>query len=43
LALKPTTAPTSTTFAKKEKEQQTPSSVIELGPEEVVEVEQLST
>ena len=42
-APKPTTAPTSTTFAKKEKEQQTPSPMIELGPEEVLEVKQLST
>lgn len=38
---KPTTTLTSTTFAEKEKKQQTPSPMIELGLEEILEVEQL--
>ena len=38
---KPITTPASTTFAKKEKEQQPPSLVVEFELEEVMEVQQL--
>lgn len=38
---KPIATPASTTSAEKEKDRQLPSQVVQLGPEEVMEVEQL--